>query len=96
MLRIHFTFVCHSIFKHNKFQKLEKFCNEIITTHPNIIFESAEFSFLPESALVSILKRDDLKMNESEIWDYVIKWGTAQNPILPGKLEKWSDETLCL
>ncbi|RHZ75080.1 hypothetical protein Glove_217g276 [Diversispora epigaea] len=90
-LRTHFTFVYHSIFKH-KFQNLEKFCNDIIVKHPNIIFESEEFTSLDESALVSILKRDDLQMKESEIWEYVIKWGTARNPTLPKKLEEWSDE----
>ncbi|RHZ89673.1 hypothetical protein Glove_13g291 [Diversispora epigaea] len=91
-LRTHFTFVYHSIFKRNKFQNLEKFCNDIIIKHPSIIFESAEFISLHESALVSILRRDDLHMKESEIWDYVIKWGTAQNPTLPKKLKEWSDE----
>ncbi|RHZ73641.1 hypothetical protein Glove_230g61 [Diversispora epigaea] len=91
-LRTHFTFVYHSIFKHNTFKNLEKFCNDIIAKHPSIIFESVEFTSLHESALVSILKRDDLQMKESEIWDYLIKWGTAQNPTLPKKLEEWSDE----
>ncbi|RHZ73642.1 hypothetical protein Glove_230g67 [Diversispora epigaea] len=91
-LRTHFTIVYHSIFKHNKFQNLEKFCNDIIIKHPSIIFESVEFTSLHESALVSILERDDLQMKESEIWDYVIKWGTAQNPTVPKKLEEWSDE----
>ncbi|RHZ75125.1 hypothetical protein Glove_217g32 [Diversispora epigaea] len=74
-LKTHFTFVYHSIFKNNKFQNLEKFCNDIIVKHPNIIFESAEFTSLHESALISILKL-----------------GTARNPTLPKKLEKWSDE----
>ncbi|RHZ75053.1 hypothetical protein Glove_217g15 [Diversispora epigaea] len=91
-LRTHFTFVYHSIFKNNKFQNLEKFCNDIIVKHPRIIFESAEFTSLHKFALVSILKRDDLQMKESEIWDYLIKWGTAQTPTLPKKLEEWSDE----
>ncbi|RHZ45832.1 hypothetical protein Glove_646g4 [Diversispora epigaea] len=91
-LRSFFTFVYNSVFKQNKLNNLKKFCNDIIAKHPSIIFESAEFTSLHESALVSILKRDDLQMKESEIWDYVIKWGTAQNPNLPEKLEKWSDE----
>ncbi|RHZ75118.1 hypothetical protein Glove_217g44 [Diversispora epigaea] len=91
-LRTHFAFVYHSIFKNNKFQNLEKFCNDVIVKHPSIIFESAEFTSLHEFALVSILKRDDLQLKESEIWDYLIKWGTAQNPTLPKKLENWSDE----
>ncbi|RHZ73791.1 hypothetical protein Glove_229g44 [Diversispora epigaea] len=29
---------------------------------------------------------------EIEIWDYVIKWGIAQNPTLPKNLEEWSKE----
>ncbi|RHZ73590.1 hypothetical protein Glove_230g161 [Diversispora epigaea] len=91
-LKTHFTFVYHSIFKHNEFKNLEKFCNDIIVKHPSVIFESAEFTSLPESALTSILKRDDLQTKESEIWDYVIMWGTAQNPTLPEKLEEWSDK----
>ncbi|RHZ73531.1 hypothetical protein Glove_230g219 [Diversispora epigaea] len=91
-LKIHFSLVYHSILKNNKFKNLEIFCNEIIAKYPNIIFESIEFTSLHESALVSILKRDDLRMKESEIWDYLITWGTAQNPTLPEKLEEWSDE----
>ncbi|RHZ86332.1 hypothetical protein Glove_52g115 [Diversispora epigaea] len=69
---------------------LKKSCNDIIAKYPSIIFESAEYTSL--SALVSILKRDDLQMKESEIWDYVIEWGTAQNPTLPEKFEEWSDK----
>ncbi|RHZ73587.1 hypothetical protein Glove_230g162 [Diversispora epigaea] len=92
-LRTHFTFVYHSIFKH-KFKNLEKFCNDIVVKHPSIIFESSEFTSLHESVLTSILKRDDLQMKESEVWDYLIKWGTAQNPTLPAKLEEWSDENM--
>ncbi|RHZ53213.1 hypothetical protein Glove_444g3 [Diversispora epigaea] len=104
-LRTHFTFIYHVIFKHNKFKNLENFCNNIIVKQPRIIFESAEFSSLYESAkfsslyesaLVSILKCDDLQMNEKEIWDYVIKWGTAQNPTLPEKMEEWSDENIIM
>ncbi|RHZ75059.1 hypothetical protein Glove_217g283 [Diversispora epigaea] len=91
-LKTHFTFVYHSIFKNNKFQNLKNFCNNIIAKHPNLIFEYTEFTSLPESALVSILNRDDLQMKESEIWDYLIKWGISRNPTLPEKLKEWSDE----
>ncbi|RHZ58647.1 hypothetical protein Glove_372g29 [Diversispora epigaea] len=94
-LKTHFSFVYHSIFINNinsKFKNLKRFCNDIIVKYPKLIFESTEFTSLHESALVSILKRDDLQMKESEIWDYLIKWGTAQNPTLPEKLEEWSAE----
>ncbi|RHZ75084.1 hypothetical protein Glove_217g272 [Diversispora epigaea] len=86
-LRTHFAFIYHAIFKH-KFKNLENFCNNIIVKQPRIIFEFAEFSSLYESALMSILKCDDLQMNEKEIWEYVIKWGIAQNPTLPEKMEE--------
>ncbi|RHZ75063.1 hypothetical protein Glove_217g289 [Diversispora epigaea] len=91
-LRIHFSFVYRSIFKHNRFQNLENFCNGIIAKYPNLIFETEEFTSLPDSALVSILNRDDLQMKESEIWDYLIKWGISRNPTLPEKFDEWSDE----
>ncbi|RIB06305.1 hypothetical protein C2G38_2253294 [Gigaspora rosea] len=31
-------------------------------------------------------------MDEGKLWDYVIKWGIAQNPSLPPDLDKWLDE----
>ncbi|RHZ89625.1 hypothetical protein Glove_13g50 [Diversispora epigaea] len=76
----------------NTFKKLKNYCNDIIAKHPNIIFDSSDFTSLPESALVSLLKRDDLQMEEVKIWDYVIKWGISQNPTLPTNLEEWSKE----
>ncbi|RHZ73622.1 hypothetical protein Glove_230g193 [Diversispora epigaea] len=91
-LRTNFTFVYYSIFIYNEFKNLKKFCNDAISKDPKLIFESTEFTSFSESVLVSILKRDDLQMKESEIWDYLIKWGTAQNPTLPEKLERWTDE----
>ncbi|RHZ58584.1 hypothetical protein Glove_372g62 [Diversispora epigaea] len=36
-----------------------------------------------ETTLISILKRDDLKVKEIKIWDYIIKWEIAQNLTLP-------------
>ncbi|RHZ73536.1 hypothetical protein Glove_230g210 [Diversispora epigaea] len=91
-LKTNFFLVYNSVFINNEFKNLKKFCDNIIVKNPKLIFESNEFTSLHESALVSILKRDDLHMIESEIWDYLIKWGTAQNLNLPEKLEEWSAE----
>ncbi|RHZ87672.1 hypothetical protein Glove_33g179 [Diversispora epigaea] len=91
-LKTHFSFVYRSIFVKENFKDLENFCNDIIVKYPNLIFESSDFTFLPESALVSLLKRDDLQMKEVEIWDYVIKWGITQNPTLPTNLGDWTEE----
>ncbi|RHZ57041.1 hypothetical protein Glove_395g4 [Diversispora epigaea] len=91
-LKTHFSFVYHSIFDGNEFKGLKKFYNDIIAKHPNLIFESEDFASLQETALISILQRDDLKVEETKIWNYVIKWGIAQNPTLPTNSEEWSKE----
>ncbi|RHZ86456.1 hypothetical protein Glove_50g49 [Diversispora epigaea] len=91
-LKTYFSLIYRTIFNENKFKKLENYCNDIIAKHPSLIFKNSDFTSLPESALVSLLKRDDLQMEEVKIWDYVIKWGIAQNPTLPTNLEGWSKE----
>ncbi|RHZ61179.1 hypothetical protein Glove_349g120 [Diversispora epigaea] len=91
-LKTHFSFIYHSIFINNNFKNLEKFCNDIIVKYPNLIFENSDFISFPESALISLLKRDDLQIEEIKIWDYIIKWGISQNPTLPKNLVEWNKE----
>ncbi|RHZ83859.1 hypothetical protein Glove_87g99 [Diversispora epigaea] len=91
-LKTHFSLVYRSIFDSNEFKGLKKFYNDIIVKYPNLIFESEDFTSLQETALVSILARDDLKVEEIKIWDCVIKWGIAQNPTLSADSKEWSNE----
>ncbi|RHZ71559.1 hypothetical protein Glove_256g160 [Diversispora epigaea] len=73
-------------------KNLEDLCNNIISKYPNSIFESENFHSLPEDALISILKRGDLQLEESKIWEYVIQWGKAKNPNLPISLKEWTSD----
>ncbi|RHZ74861.1 hypothetical protein Glove_219g115 [Diversispora epigaea] len=94
-LRTYFSRVYHSIFDSNRcneFKYLKRFYNDIITKHPNLIFESEDFTSLQEAALISILEKNNLQLEEIKIWDYVIKWGIAQNSSFPKNLEEWSEE----
>ncbi|RIB17293.1 hypothetical protein C2G38_1444008 [Gigaspora rosea] len=91
-LRTHFAHVYKTCFQNNKLKVLQKWSNGILAKHPNIIFDSEDFNSLNENALVSLIKRDDLQMEEIKIWNDVIKWGIAQNPDLPSNPEDWSDE----
>ncbi|RHZ89571.1 hypothetical protein Glove_13g206 [Diversispora epigaea] len=91
-LKTNFFLIYRTIFSKNNFKILENYCNDIIAKHPIIIFDSLDFYSLPVSALESLLKRNDLRIEEIKIWDYVIKWGIAQNPTLSTNLEKWSKE----
>ncbi|RHZ87597.1 hypothetical protein Glove_33g275 [Diversispora epigaea] len=91
-LKTHFSFVYRTIFVKENFKNLESFCNDIVVKYPNLIFDSSDFTSLPESSLVSLLKRYDLQMKEVEIWDYITKWGISQNPTLPTNLGDWAEE----
>ena len=48
------------------------------------------------SVLLELLKREDLQIDEIELWDYLIKWGMAQTSELKGKattnLSSWSEK----
>ncbi|RIB05700.1 hypothetical protein C2G38_574136 [Gigaspora rosea] len=91
-LRTHFTNVYKKCFQNNKLKELQNWCNNILAKHPNIIFDSEDFNSLNETALVSLIKRDDLQMEEIKIWNYVVKWGIAQNPNLTSDPEEWTYE----
>ncbi|RIB17292.1 hypothetical protein C2G38_2246467 [Gigaspora rosea] len=91
-LRSHFVHIYKTCFQNNKLKELQKWCNNILVKYPNLIFDSEDFNSLNEDALVSLIKRDDLQTEEIKIWNYVIKWGIAQNPDLPSNPEDWSDE----
>ena len=56
------------------------------------IFKSFDFTSLPEKSLVLLIERDDLQMNEVEVWEHVLKWGLAKNSTLLPDPNTWSDE----
>ncbi|RIB24037.1 hypothetical protein C2G38_2169644 [Gigaspora rosea] len=91
-IRWNFAKVYKISFENDDFKDLQQFCNDIIAKHPNIVFDSEDYEELSESALVSILKLDNLNMDEARIWDQVIRWGIAQNSDLDSNPAQWSNE----
>ncbi|RHZ77119.1 hypothetical protein Glove_185g20 [Diversispora epigaea] len=88
-LKLKFAQIYLKSYQAKNFKIIRDFCDEIIAKHPNIIFESENFHSLPEDILISILKRDDLQLEEGKTWEYVIEWGKAKNPNLPTNLNEW-------
>ncbi|RHZ89662.1 hypothetical protein Glove_13g215 [Diversispora epigaea] len=80
-LKSNFSKIYNSSFR-IQFKALQNYYNDIIAKHPNLIFESNDFNTLPEATLVSIIQRNDLQLEESKIWDYIIQWGISQNKTL--------------
>ncbi|RIB05258.1 hypothetical protein C2G38_2253909 [Gigaspora rosea] len=91
-LRLHFSRIYQTSFQNNKLQELQKWCNDIVAKFPEKVFDAEDFDSVQENALIALIKRDDLQMDEVKIWNYVIKWGIAQIPNLPSDLENWSRE----
>ncbi|CAG8592826.1 18883_t:CDS:1, partial [Acaulospora morrowiae] len=77
---------------HETFDDIKKFCLETILADPDILFGSNKFLTLEESALMSILRCDDLLMDEINIWDCVIKWGMSRDPELKSNVESFKDQ----
>src|SRR5205823_7667224 len=70
----------------------QRFCTNLMAKSPEKIFKSLDFTSLPEKSLVQLIKKDDLKMKEIEVWEHVLKWGLAQNPTFISDPETWSDD----
>ncbi|GBB93006.1 hypothetical protein RclHR1_00210002 [Rhizophagus clarus] len=77
------------------------YCNELFTDLLNycleeidMIFNSDKFITLEAHLLEFILKRDDLNLDEIEIWDGLIKWGLAQEQELDKDVSKWNKDDI--
>ena len=47
---------------------------------------------MPEKSLITLIKKEDLKMKEIEIWEQLLRWGLAQNPTLIPDPATWTDD----
>src|SRR5438270_716172 len=83
-----------SLFLENQtFTDLWNFCLEKICEEPKILFNSDKFINLKAPLLELLLKRDDLNMDEIEIWESLLKWCFAQQNI-KNDPTKWSKEDI--
>ena len=57
---------------------------------PDKVFKSPYFASLSEKSLTSIIKRDDLKVKEVEVWEHVLKWDLARNLTLIPDPKTWN------
>src|SRR5438270_13456739 len=60
--------------------ELQQCCTNLMAKFPEKIFKSLDFISLSEKSLISLIIRDDLQMDEVEIWEYVLKWGLEKHP----------------
>jgi hypothetical protein len=77
-------------FETDSFMELQKYCTDLISREPNKIFNSLNFSLIPEKLLITLIQNENHQMSEIQVWERVIEWGCAQNPDLPSDLESYS------
>ncbi|EXX51721.1 hypothetical protein GLOIN_2v1766367 [Rhizophagus irregularis DAOM 181602=DAOM 197198] len=62
------------IYQHEPFEDLKNYCLEIISENPRMLFSSEKFPSLEKPIITMILQRDDLNMEEIDIWDSLLRW----------------------
>ena len=85
--------ILETVYQHETFMDLWNFCLEIICEEPNTLFNSDKFVNLKAPLLELLLKRDDLNLNEIEIWENLLKWCFAQQNTTNDPT-KWSKEDI--
>ncbi|GBC02967.1 hypothetical protein RclHR1_04900010 [Rhizophagus clarus] len=86
----------YQVYHHNTFTGLWNFFIETICEKPEILFNSDKLIRLRAPILELFLNRDDLLLDEIEIWDNLIKWCLAQHPSIQHDVEKWNKEEVTI
>src|SRR6266480_6333395 len=87
------TGILDTVYQHETFTDLWNFCLEKICEKPKILFGSDKFINLKAPLLEILLKRDDLNMNEIEVWESLLRWCFAQQN-MKNDPAKWSKEDI--
>jgi hypothetical protein len=91
-MKKNFDIVYNASFENDSFLDLQKFCTDLISKRPDKIFNSLNFTLIPEKLLISVIQNDNLQTSEIQVWEHVLKWGLAQNPELPSDPTNYSKD----
>ena len=67
-----FNLIYKTSFENDSFLELQRYCTEISIRYPDKIFQSSNFSSIPEKLLVSVIQNDNLQMSEIQVWEHVL------------------------
>jgi hypothetical protein len=66
--------VLQIVFRYEGCKDLRNFCLDTICDNPKILFESPKFTSLDKDLIILFLKKNELEMEEIEIWEFILKW----------------------
>jgi hypothetical protein len=81
-------------YQHEPFEDLKNYCLDIISEEPRILFSSEKFPSLEKSIITMILQRDDLNMEEIDIWESFLRWLFVHNLKISNDDSSWSSDDL--
>jgi hypothetical protein len=88
--------ITYQIHQHDIFSDLWNSFLKTICETPGILFNSDKLIKLRKPLLELLLKRDDLLLDEFEIWNNLIKWSLGQHPSIQQDVEKWNNEEITI
>src|SRR5690348_11940176 len=88
------TGILETVYQHETFTDLWNFCLEKICKEPKILLNSDKFVNLKAPLLEVLLKRDDLNMEEIEIWESLLKWCFTQQNMNNNDPAKWNKDDI--
>ena len=78
--------------EHQFFKLLQDYCAGIIHGNPEIFLKSNCIEMIEKPIFISILEKEDLDLDEIDIWECVIQWGRGQIDNLGEKdVSKWNE-----
>jgi hypothetical protein len=86
--------VLETVYRHESFTDIWNFSLKRICEEPKILFDSDEYINLKAPLLELLLKRDDINMDEIEIWENLLKWCFSQQNVMNNDPTKWSKEDM--
>ncbi|GBC01081.1 hypothetical protein RclHR1_04060009 [Rhizophagus clarus] len=89
-----YVLVLHTVVNLPSCKNLHDYCIESICNDPKPLITSKDFPSLNKDILYGLLKRDDLRIEEIDAWDYLLKWGIEQTSDLGSENNdrtKWND-----
>ena len=87
--------ILENSFQHD-FTTLKNYCLETICQEPEVLFGTDKILSLSAQTLESLLKRDDLALDEIEVWNNLIKWAHTQQPTVNKDPSEWTKDELTL
>ncbi|KAF0431527.1 serine-enriched protein [Gigaspora margarita] len=95
-IRNNFALVYKTSAKIASLDMLRKYVLGTLRQQPRLLLNPRDIKHLEKEILIWLLKKEDIQMEELEIWQNVISWGIARNPSLGPKISLWTSEEMNL